>query len=95
MNFANALGLKGANTGDIHTSALTPVLPQGYSAVGDGIFLPLDDRDNTYQANTQCTLQHGKQSIKWGAALVRRYATAAQSSYGAGQQKRPQPDFRR
>ena len=83
-NFATQLGLKGANTGDIHTSALTPVSPQGYSAVGDGIFLPLDNRDNTVQGNVQFTLQHGKQSIKWGASLIRRHATSAQSSYGAG-----------
>ena len=83
-NFATALGLKGANTGDIHTSALTPVAPQGYASVGDGIFLPLDNRDNTYQANVQFTLQRGRQSLKWGASLIRRFATAAQSSYGAG-----------
>jgi len=83
-NFSTALGLQGANTGDIHTSALTPVAPQGYASVGDGIFLPLNTKDNTVQGNVQFTLQLGKQSIKWGASLIRRHATQAQSSYGAG-----------
>jgi hypothetical protein len=83
-NLATALGLKGANTGDIGTSALTPISPQGYSSVGDGIFLPLDNRDNTVQGNAQFTLQRGKESIKWGVSLIRRHATSAQSSYATG-----------
>jgi len=83
-NLSTTFGLPGANTGDIHTSALTPVGPQGYSTVGDGIFLPLDTRDNTIQGNAQFTLQRGKQSIKWGVSLIRRHATQQQSSYGAG-----------
>jgi hypothetical protein len=83
-NLATALGLKGANLGDIGTSALTPVAPQGYSSVGDGIFLPLENRDNTIQGNAQFTLQHRTQSIKWGVSLIRRHATSAQSSYATG-----------
>jgi hypothetical protein len=83
-NLATTFGLQGANTGDIHTSALTPVAPQGYASVGDGIFLPLNTKDNTIQGNVQFTLQHGKQSIKWGSSLIRRHANAQQSSYGAG-----------
>ncbi|WP_263371859.1 TonB-dependent receptor [Granulicella cerasi] len=84
QNFAAALGLQGANLGDLGTSQLTPVGPQGYSSVGDGIFLPLENRDNTLQGNAQFTLQHGKQSIKWGASLIRRHATSAESNYAAG-----------
>jgi len=83
-NFSSALGLKGANLGDPGTSQLTPVGPQGYASVGDGIFLPLENRDNTVQGNVQFTLQHGKQSIKWGGGLIRRHATSAESSYAAG-----------
>jgi hypothetical protein len=83
-DFSSALGLKGVNLGDSRTSALTPISPQGYSTVGDGIFLPLDNRDNTVQGNVQFTLQHGTQSIKWGASLIRRHASADQSSYPIG-----------
>jgi hypothetical protein len=84
-NLATTFGIPGANTGDPHTSALTPVAPQGYASVGDGIFLPLNNKDNTFQGNAQFTLQHGKQSIKWGASLIRRYASSEESSYGTGQ----------
>ena len=84
LNFASALGLQGANLGDLGTSQLTPVGPQGYASVGDGIFLPLENRDNTVQGNAQFTLQHGKQSIKWGGSLIRRHATSAESAYAAG-----------
>jgi hypothetical protein len=83
-NFATALGLMGANLGDPGTSQLTPVGPQGYASVGDGIFLPLENRDNTYQGNVQFTLQHGRQSIKWGGSLIDRHATSAESNYAAG-----------
>jgi len=83
-NLSTKFGLSGANTADIHTSFLTPVAPQGYASVGDGIFLPLDTRDNTIQGNAQFTLEHGTQSIKWGVSLIRRHATQQQSSYGAG-----------
>jgi hypothetical protein len=84
QNLASQFGLPGANLGTLATSALTPASPAGYSSVGDGIFTPLENRDNTYQANVQFTLQKGKQTIKVGSSLIRREATSAQSSYPAG-----------
>jgi hypothetical protein len=84
QNLASQFGLQGANLGTLATSALTPAAPAGYSSVGDGIFTPLENRDNTYQANVQFTLQKGKQTIKVGSSLIRREATSAQSSYPAG-----------
>jgi len=83
-DLSSQFGVKGANLGTSITSALTTMSPIGYASVGDGIYLPLRDTDNTYQAATQLTWNHGKQSIKIGAALIRRHATSEQSTYPAG-----------
>jgi len=83
-NLSDALGLKNANLGTLETSALTTLTPAGYASVGDGIFLPLKNLDNTFQESGQLTWNRGFQSIKMGATLIRRQATSSQSSYPAG-----------
>jgi len=83
-NLSTQFGLKGANLGDAGTSALTTLSPAGYASVGDGIFVPLNNLNNTFQESAQLTWNRGRQSIKMGAALIRRQATSAQSSYPAG-----------
>ncbi|SNS43215.1 Carboxypeptidase regulatory-like domain-containing protein [Granulicella rosea] len=83
-NLSTQFGLSGANIGTADTSALTTMSPAGYSSVGDGIFVPIKNIDNTFQEVAQLTWNHGRQSIKAGGALVRRQALSAQSSYPAG-----------
>ncbi|NYF79566.1 hypothetical protein HDF17_001886 [Granulicella arctica] len=83
-NLAGKFGLTGVNVGGLRTSALTTLSPAGYASVGDGIFLPLNNLDNTFQETGQLTWNRGLQSIKIGAGLVRRQATSAQSSYPTG-----------
>ena len=84
-NLSQLFGLQGVNTGTPETSGLTEfAFDDAHATLGDGIFLPLENRDNTIQGNAQFTLTHGQQQIKFGASLIRRHATSAQSSYGTG-----------
>jgi len=84
QNLASQFGLVNANLGDLGTSALTPIMPLGWGAVGDGIFLPLRNLDNTFQENGQIVWNHGLHSVKFGAGLIRRQASSQQSPYPAG-----------
>ncbi len=67
-----------------NTSGLGPVSTSGYNSLGDGAFIPIIDIDNTFQENGIITLNRGPQSIKIGAALIRRQATNVQNNYGIG-----------
>jgi len=83
-NASAAFGLTGVNY-NAQSSALSPFLPSGYASVGDGEYIPLQDIDNTFQYNGALTWNKGNQSIKMGAALIRRQATNIQSSLPVGQ----------
>jgi hypothetical protein len=82
-NASSAFGLKGANFSPT-TSALTPVAVTGYASVGDGVFIPLTDLDNTFQYGGNITSTHGRHTIKAGASLIRRQSFQYQDSYGTG-----------
>jgi hypothetical protein len=84
VNVDDALGLPGINLGDATTSGLTPASTAGYGDIGDGAFIPIKDIDNTFQENGSLTINHGKHSIKVGAALIRRQAENLQNNYGIG-----------
>jgi hypothetical protein len=83
-NDSQAFGMPGVNY-SMETSALAPFLPSGYASVGDGEYVPLQDLDNTFQYNGALTWNKGNQSIKMGAALIRRQATNVQSALPVGQ----------
>ncbi len=84
QNTDNALGIPGINLGDPTTSGLTPIGVSGFNDIGDGAFIPIIDIDNTFQEQGALTINRGKQSIKIGAALIRRQATNVQNNYGIG-----------
>jgi hypothetical protein len=79
-----AFGFPGVNTGNIETSALTPMDITGYGTVGDGFSLPLNTVDNTFQYAGTVMWSHGKQNIKMGASLIRRQMLNAESTIGIG-----------
>ena len=82
---SNAFGLPNANlTADKATSALTTVQINGYGTLGDSIFLPITDLDNTYQGLGTLTWTHGKHNVKFGASLTRRQALNDQNNEGNG-----------
>ena len=81
----NADSAFGLNIGSAaQASALTPMVVSGYGSVGDGIFLPIDDVDNTFQYAGTVTWTHGRQNIKVGASIIRRQALNAQNNFGIG-----------
>ena len=79
----SAFGIPRVNL-NANTSGLGPVSTSGYNSLGDGAFIPIIDLDNTFQENGVITLNRGPQSIKIGAALIRRQATNVQNNYGVG-----------
>lgn len=81
--FGNAFGIQNSNV-DIFTSALPTVSVTGYAPLGVSSSLPLFDRDNIFQYSGTLTQVHGRHSIKYGAALVRRQIFNEQPTSGAG-----------
>jgi hypothetical protein len=67
-----------------NTSGLGPVFVNGYGSLGDGNFIPIINIDNTFQEQAALVLNRGKQSIKIGAALIRRQSTNVQNNFGIG-----------
>ncbi len=84
-NLASKFGVVNGNLGDPVTSAL-PVMwfaAGDYATVGDGMFVPILDTNNTFQYNGAVTLTRGGHNIKTGAALIRRQLNYYQSSWSA------------
>jgi hypothetical protein len=83
QNLSQEFGLSGVNV-DEQTSALAPMVPAGYASVGDGIFIPLIQLDDTFQYNVTLTHTRGSHNIKAGAGLIRRGFTVFQSNSPVG-----------
>ncbi|WP_213806272.1 carboxypeptidase regulatory-like domain-containing protein [Granulicella sp. dw_53] len=67
------------------TSGLGPVTPTGQQALGGGGgFIPLRDKDNTYQVAGSVIYSRGKHSFKTGSALIRRIDYNLQDNSGEG-----------
>lgn len=85
-NLANKIGIVNGNLpGDNPSSALTMmVFNDGSAALGDGSYMPILDRNNTFQYNGVLTWTRGPQTIKAGGALIRRQLNYYQSSFPEG-----------
>jgi len=83
QNVSAALGVPNINISPV-TSGLSPVFPGGYGSLGSGNFIPIINIDNTFQENGSVTINRGKQSIKVGAAVIRRQALNIQNNFGIG-----------
>ena len=83
-NYSAQLGLVNVNvTPD--TSALTPMNVGPYTPLGEGNYEPLRDIDNTFQYAGTVSWSKGSQTLRIGAALIRRQFTNVQSSQPVGQ----------
>lgn len=60
--------------------AMWPLLGD-YSAIGDGLFVPILDTNNTFQYNGSITYTHGSHSLKTGAAILRRQLNYLQDQW--------------
>ena len=84
QNPNNKLGQPNLNVSDA-TSGLALALPTGLTGLGNGgNFVPLFNKDNTYQLNGNVIYSHGNQSFRMGAALIRRIARNQQDNQGEG-----------
>ena len=55
-----------------------------YSGLGDGLFAPLFDYNNTFQYQGSLTWTHGAHNVKTGASLIRRQLNLQQSQSARG-----------
>jgi hypothetical protein len=84
LNPNTKLGQPNLNLGD-STSGLALALPTGLTGLGNGgNFVPLFNKDNTYQLNGQMIYSRGNHSFRMGAALIRRNARNQQDNNGEG-----------
>jgi hypothetical protein len=79
-NLAQALGIRGVNTGDFITSGLPRVTPTGYQVLGDDPFNPATLVTNNFQTEDVFYWTRGAHSLRLGARLDRRQYNAFQSS---------------
>lgn len=54
-----------------------------YASLGDGIFIPIFDTNNTFQYNGAVTYTRGSHNIKAGGALIRRQLNYLQDQWAA------------
>ena len=83
-NVSDAIGLVNVNTPAApQTTGLMPLdfLSDGYAAVGDGLYLPIIDVNNTFQYMGSLTWTHSAHNIKAGVQFTRRQLNYFQSSY--------------
>jgi hypothetical protein len=67
------------------TTGLTPFGINGFSDLGDGAYVPLQDIDNTFQYSGTVSYTIRTHNLKAGAALIRRQARNLQSAFPFGQ----------
>jgi outer membrane receptor protein involved in Fe transport len=88
-NTATSLGfpcnaISCVNLGDEQTFGLPRILIQGFQELGDAVFVPLLQFDNTFQYSGGLTWTRGAHNIKFGASLIRRQYSIVQSSTSRG-----------
>jgi hypothetical protein len=79
-----AVGQPNINLGPT-TSSLAPITVVGVSGLGNGgFFLPLRDKDNTYQLSGTVSYVHGQHNIKAGLSTIYRQPSNLQDNAGEG-----------
>jgi hypothetical protein len=73
------------NIGDEQTFGLPRLVIQGFQELGDAIFVPLLQFDNTFQYNGALSWTRGAHNIKFGASLIRRQFALVQSARPRGE----------
>lgn len=82
-NYGNQFGIVNSDI-DGFNSALPNISITGYGGFGDSQYLPLVDRDNTFQYSGALTQTTGAHTLKYGATLIRRQIQNYQSTSGVG-----------
>jgi outer membrane receptor protein involved in Fe transport len=93
IDAATAFGFPGGSSpyavnlpGDLVSSGLPNIQfgVQGYSALGDADYVPLHDQNNSFQYLGAVSWIKGAHSFKFGAGVIRRQGTQAQSAHPRG-----------
>lgn len=72
------------NLGDDQTYGLPRIVIQGYQELGDAVFVPLLQFDNTFQYSGGLTWTKSSHNLKFGANIIRRQYSIVQSSTARG-----------
>jgi hypothetical protein len=74
------------NIGDVQTFGLPRLVIQGgFQELGDAVFVPLLQFDNTFQNNAALTWTHGAHNVKFGGGFIYRQFALVQSASPRGQ----------
>ena len=87
QDVSSAIGLENANTPAApNTTGLAPTsfLTGGYANLGDSIFTPIVDTNNTFIYNGSLIYTHGAHDIKGGVQITRRQLNYSQSQFPLG-----------
>jgi hypothetical protein len=84
LNPNSAFGQPNVNTPISMSTGLAPVVVATGANLGQVLFQPLKDQDNTFQYLGALTYTRGKHNIKVGGTVIRRQLTSFQSSYPEG-----------
>jgi hypothetical protein len=76
-----AFGQPNVNTPISDSTGLAPIVLVNGADLGQVLFQPLMDQDNTFQYLGALTYTHGKHNVKVGGTVIRRQLTSFQSSY--------------
>ena len=79
-----AFGQPNVNTPISESTGLAPIVVVTGANLGQVIFQPLKDQDNTFQYLGALTYTRGKHNIKVGGTVIRRQLTSFQSSFPEG-----------
>ena len=83
-NVASQLGIPGVNLADPQTSGLSGFAVQGFQNLGDSVFTPLLEIDNSYEYRGAVTWVKGRHNIKVGGGFIRRQFSILQSTSARG-----------
>ena len=80
-----AFGQPNMNTPISDATGLAPIAVVFGTYIGDDVFLPVKDQDNTFQYLGNVTYTRGAHNFKMGATVIRRQLTSVQSSTPQGE----------
>ena len=81
LNPNQAFGQPNVNTPISDSTGLAPIVLVNGADLGQVLFQPLKDQDNTFQYLGALTYTRGRHNIKVGGTVIRRQLTSFQSSY--------------
>jgi len=84
-NVSSSFGIANANDPGLqNTSGLTPLYVIGYGFLGDSIFLPIQNTNNSYQLQGSVSYVKRDHNLKIGSSLIRRQINFLQTAFPTG-----------